>query len=189
MGSGKNGTFDKTPDLHQWSILCVFQHDYFRGTRLLSHDQLLEKAYGKFIAGWIKFFKGKSQTFLLEPLEGHGFWNGREVFGSLPKRCDHEGEIAVLTRATIRLSKLGSFWKHVPKAADEMAKAEGFITSYGLGEWPWIKQATFSIWKNIETMKTFAYHSHFHKEVIRKTRQENWYSEDMFVRFKVIAKF
>ena len=33
-------------------------------------------------------------------------------------------------------------------------------------------------------MKNFAYQMKEHTEVIRKTRKENWYSEDMFVRFK-----
>ncbi|MCU0403567.1 MAG: spheroidene monooxygenase [Chitinophagaceae bacterium] len=191
MGSGKNGTFDKTPDLRQWGMLCIFPEGYFpkNAEKINAHDEILEKAYGKFIKGWIKIFKGKSTTFLLEPMAGHGVWNGREVFGQLPKNVEHDGEMAVMTRATIRFSKLSRFWSHVPDAAEEMAKAEGFITSYGLGEWPWIKQATFSIWKNQEFMKSFAYKSHFHKEIIRKTRQENWYSEDMFVRFRVLRKF
>ena len=94
-----------------------------------------------------------------------------------------------MTRATIRLSKLGRFWEHVPEAAAEMVRAEGFIKSYGVGEWPWIKQATFSIWKTKEDMRNFAYKSQYHKEVIRKTHAENWYSEEMFVRFRVLNKF
>jgi hypothetical protein len=28
-----------------------------------------------------------------------------------------------------------------------------------------------------------------HVEVIQKTRNENWYSEEMFIRFKPIASF
>jgi hypothetical protein len=35
-------------------------------------------------------------------------------------------------------------------------------------------------------MKQFAYKMKDHAEVIQKTRKENWYSEDMFVRFKVL---
>ena len=34
-------------------------------------------------------------------------------------------------------------------------------------------------------MKQFAYKMKNHAEVIQKTRKENWYSEDMFVRFEV----
>ena len=33
-------------------------------------------------------------------------------------------------------------------------------------------------------MKQFAYQMHRHKEIVQKTRKENWYSEDMFVRFR-----
>ena len=64
-----------------------------------------------------------------------------------------------------------------------MAGAEGLITSIGIGELPFIKQATFSIWESKESMKKFAYQMHQHQEAIKKTRKENWYSEDMFVRF------
>ena len=95
--------------------------------------------------------------------------------------------IAVLTRATIRLSKLRSFWKNVDGVARDMAGADGFITSLGIGETPFIKQATFSIWESKAHMKQFAYQAREHAEVIRKTRKGDWYSEDMFVRFKILA--
>jgi hypothetical protein len=189
MGSGKNGTFDKIPDLHQWAILCVFDASHFHPVSGLNHPEFLQKAYGRFMAGWMRFFAAGNHSYLLEPIEGHGLWNKKEVFGALPKNTGYEGEIAVMTRATIRLNKLSRFWKHVPDAANEMAKAEGFLNSYGVGEWPWIKQATFSLWKTKADMRNFAYKQPYHKEVIRKTHEENWYSEEMFVRFKILGKF
>jgi hypothetical protein len=77
----------------------------------------------------------------------------------------------------------------VASAANEMASAPGFITSLGIGEFPYIKQATFSIWNNTADMKVFAYQAHNHKKIIQKTRKERWYSEDMFVRFKPLKTF
>jgi hypothetical protein len=35
-------------------------------------------------------------------------------------------------------------------------------------------------------MKNFAYSMKLHADVIKKTRKEKWYSEDMFVRFAII---
>jgi heme-degrading monooxygenase HmoA len=93
---------------------------------------------------------------------------------------------AVLTRATIRLNRLQNFWQHVDGVAKHMTTAEGFITSLGIGEVPWIKQATFSIWESKESMKAFSYKMREHVDVIKKTREEKWYSEDMFVRFKIL---
>jgi hypothetical protein len=70
-----------------------------------------------------------------------------------------------------------------------MHTVQGFITSVGIGEMPWIKQATFSVWESKEKMKQFAYKQQTHTKVIQKTREENWYAEEMFVRFKVVASF
>jgi hypothetical protein len=175
LGSGRNGTFDKTPDWQQWGILAVHQ------------TPPATLPFGKFIDKWLHLFKCETLTYTLNPIEGHGKWDGKKAFGEFPVKSDYEGMVAVLTRATIRISKLKQFWNHVAPVADLMRTSESFITSYGVGEMPWLKQATFSIWKDKEGMKNFAYKMQAHAEVIRKTRQEKWYSEDMFVRFEILS--
>jgi len=182
LGCGKNGTFDIHPDWRQWGILTVN-----RQSSIVNENHKL--LYGSLLKAWWKFFRCETYTIILEPIEGHGTWDGKEVFGKLPKQSEYEGTIAILTRATIRLNRLQNFWKHVDAVATQMNNADGFITSFGIGEIPWIKQATFSVWQSKEQMKNFAYKIKDHTEVVRKTRQENWYSEDMFVRFKPIASF
>lgn len=178
MGCGKNGTFDKHPEWQQWGILAA----HTPGNSSL--QSTTKELYGSFIHNWFKLFSCEVCTFFLEPVEGHGKWDGKESFGTLPKKSDYEGPVAILTRATIRWSKLKSFWNNVNAVAQQMSGAQGFITSIGIGEVPYIKQATFSIWQSKESMKNFAYQMKEHTEVIQKTRKENWYSEDMFVRFK-----
>lgn len=185
MGCGKNGTFDKHPDWQQWAILAVNKQPLnITGT---GEEYLMSTLYGSFIANWIRFFKCETWTIFLEPIEGHGSWDGKQPFGALAKNTAYEGTIAILTRATIRFSKLNAFWKNVNGVAEQMNGAEGFITSIGIGEMPLVKQATFSIWQSKETMKQFAYQMQQHTAVIKKTRLENWYSEDMFVRFKPLG--
>lgn len=173
MGCGRNGSFDKTPDWRQWAVLEVM-------------DAKQPASSSSFMQVWWRFFNCEKWELLLNPIEGHGLWDGQEVFGALPKQTDYTGRIAVLTRATIRISQLSRFWQHVDAIASRMASAPGFITSVGIGEVPWIKQATFSIWASKEDMKSFAYRLQEHAEVVRKTKQEKWYSEDMFVRFEIL---
>lgn len=180
MGCGKNGTFDIHPDWRQWGLLVVING------RQQEKD---EPEISRFITSWWKWFRCEKLTIVLQPIEGHGTWDGKAAFGHLAKHTAHEGLTAVLTRATIRLSKLKHFWQNVDGVAQQMSGAEGFITSFGIGEVPWIKQATFSIWRSKADMKQFAYKMQEHAEVIRKTRKENWYSEDMFVRFIPIAAY
>lgn len=189
MGSGKNGSFDKTPDLQQWAILTV-QRSMLNVESLDTDNSTLHKnLYGTFITKWFSFFGCQTLTLLLQPIEGHGTWDGKKVFGELPLKTDYEGQIAVLTRATIRINKLKYFWQNVAAVANRMAGAKGFITSFGIGEIPWVKQATFSIWQSKEDMKAFAYGMKEHTQVIQKTRQQQWYSEDMFTRFKITGSF
>ena len=156
MGSGKNGTFDKKPDLQQWAIVSV-ANLRFKQVQLKHYpaNVIVQKLYGNFISRWLRFFKCETATYLLESIEGHGLWDGKQAFGNLPPKTDYEGQIAILTRATIRLSKLKQFWKHVDGVAATMANADGFITSYGIGEIPLVKQATFSVWQSKEAMISF----------------------------------
>lgn len=155
------------------------------------HDgnKINKLALGSFIQSWIRFTGAESLTLILEPMEGHGTWDGKPVFGELPHKTAYEGPVAVLTRATIRLNRLKHFWKHVAPVSARMAGAPGFVHSVGIGEIPWVKQATFSVWLSKDAMKQFAYNMKEHQDVIRLTRQERWYSEDMFVRFRIRAVY
>ncbi len=179
LGTGKRGSFDKHPDWQQWGILAVH-----RDPELQLGADPIRRLYGGFIAGWCRILGCETYTLLLEPLEGHGRWDGREPFGTGSASRAYAGPVAILTRATIRLSKAGRFWAHVEAVAEEMAAAEGYVFSVGIGEAPLLKQATFSVWRNSECMRNFAYKNERHADVIRKTRKENWYSEDLFMRFK-----
>lgn len=181
MGCGKNGTFDKIPDVNQWAIMLVHNGQIVENNNV--------SILGKFISMWIHLFAKESFTILLKPIVGHGKWDNQEPFGKLDGKIDYQGRIATLTRATIRLSKMKFFWKHVAPVASQMNDAKGFVFSVGIGEIPWIKQATFSIWESVEDMKAFAYSMKEHSEVVKKTRTENWYSEDLFVRFSILDSF
>ena len=184
LGSGKNGTFDIHPDWQQWGILSVSDRSELHQN--VTDHVLLKSLYGNFICNWLTCFHCETWTIFLLPAEGHGTWDGKKPFGDLPKKKAFTGPVATLTRATIRFSKLKNFWQNVDSVANKMDNAEGLVTSIGIGEIPLIKQATFSIWQNREAMNRFAYEMKEHTAVIQKTRQENWYSEDMFVRFKIL---
>lgn len=176
MGSGKNGTFDLQPDWQQWALLAVWnQQDDF------------ERFYqSSFVSRWWRKFTKEQYTMLCKPLQSHGKWDGKEPFGDATKQ-EHAGPVAVLTRATIRFKRLKDFWANVDGVAKIMTDAKGYMMSVGIGEAPVYRQATFSIWENIDDVKAFAYRSREHGEVIKKTRYENWYSEELFARFSIIA--
>ena len=176
MGSGHNGTFDLQPDWQQWAILATWE----------TRKDFDDFYHQSFISGWWRLFKTEKWTLLCEPIQSHGKWDGIEPFASTPV-TDYNGPVAVLTRATIRLNKLKGFWTNVDSVAKLMTSAKGYITSFGIGEAPVYRQATFSIWQSVDDVKAFAYRSREHAEVIRKTREENWYSEELFARFKPLA--
>ncbi|HMO32368.1 MAG TPA: spheroidene monooxygenase [Lacibacter sp.] len=187
LGCGKGGTFSRQPDWQQYGLLVVLDEadaQFLSGDT--GHRELQRRAYGRFITGWWHFFGCETWTLVLRPIEGHGHWDGREAFGPLPPKSDYEGMIGILTRATLRRNKQHRFWEHVEAVSNDMRRADGFLFSVGIGETPWLRQATFSMWESKRQMKEFAYKTHQHADVIRKTRSEDWYSEDMFVRFQLL---
>ncbi|WP_207426313.1 DUF3291 domain-containing protein [Pedobacter sp. SYSU D00535] len=178
MGCGKNGTFDINPDWQQWGLLAVWAS---KG----SFERFIANSS---ISSWWQTFTKEQYTILCEPLSSHGKWDGKEPFGNV-KVKEYQGPVAVLTRASIRLKRLKNFWQNVDKAAANMTSTPGYLLSFGIGEAPLHLQATFSVWENVEAVKNYAYASNDHREVIKKTREENWYSEELFARFKPLATF
>jgi hypothetical protein len=186
MGCGKNGSFDIQPDLCKWAFMI------FEKSSAKNHPNFHPKpGYfpGKFIETWWKIWGGKTRVFKLQPFTGHGSWDGFMYKHHLDGAPVDSGRVAVLTRATIRFSKLLRFWKFVPSAAAQLNKQAGLQFTVGIGEIPFIKQATFSIWDSIESIKNYAYQQAIHKEIVKLTKQEKWYSEEMFVRFRVLDDY
>ena len=96
-------------------------------------------------------------------------------------------KVVVITRATIHLNKLIPFWRSVPIANKAIKEAKGVIYYKGIGEWPFIQQATISIWKDSESVNDFAYRDKRHSNIIKKTKQKEWYKEDLFARFYLMS--
>lgn len=124
-------------------------------------------------------------TFFLRPTMTHGEWGGQKPFNPDPDAYDPSGPVAVITRATIRTSKLLDFWRYVPRTSASIYDHPARLFSVGVGEYPIFMQATFSLWTSGKAMQEFAYRSEHHKEVVKLTRERNWYKEEMFTRFQV----
>lgn len=186
LGCGRSGSFDLNPDWRQYAIFSVSDSENVMPFNTAQYEEWKKNYYGKFISRWWRFFGCETRTIILEPTLSHGKWSGVELFPNA-KNNQAEGPVAVLTRATIRASKAMDFWKNVGPIQKIMPGTPGLLFSVGIGEIPVLKQATFSIWENAEKMKSFAYSMHHHREVINKTRSRDWYSEEMFTRFRIIG--
>ena len=183
VGTGRNGTFDKNPDWRQYGIFSVSEQ--LPDSPPAAYEAWRKAYYGSFIHRYWNWAGAETGSFILEPILSHGQWDGQTLFPDVKGKED-EGPVAVLTRATIRLSRAREFWSSVPAIRQQMDLAPGLLFSVGIGEMPYLRQATFSVWKNGDAIRSFAYRMQEHRDVIQRTRARNWYSEEMFTRFRVL---
>lgn len=177
MGTGRGLGFTRSPDWSRYALLAVWEREA-QARRFLGGSRFFRRYLGH---------SSESATVVLRTLASHGSWNGRKPF--LPVEADAvpgDGALGVLTRASIRMRRLGAFWERVEPVSALLHGAPGLVASVGIGELPFIRQATFSLWESREAMQAFAYGSAEHREVIRRTRAEGWYGEDLFARFRVL---
>jgi len=175
MGCGGGNGFSMVPDFSTYALLCVWKKGF--SPEDFEKDNDLYHSYFQRSSG--------IRRFDLHPVVGKGSWGGGVPFEMQPVlKGDYPW--AVLTRASIKWWKVPGFWASVPGVSDSASGFPGSTFSIGIGEWPLIEQATFSVWKNPDSINQFAYQSRHHKNVIKKTRQRNWYSEELFVRFQVL---
>lgn len=177
LGSGKGGGFSLKPDWSRYALLMVWD-DAKAANDFFQNSKLMQKYRRRSAEIW---------TVRLSAVRSHGSWSGTNPFEPAAAAPSESSPVAVLTRAAIHIGKLRRFWSFVPETSREIERAEGLIASIGIGEAPFFRQATFSLWRTETDMKNFAYKSKVHTEVIKLTRAENWYSEELFARFVPIA--
>jgi heme-degrading monooxygenase HmoA len=128
----------------------------------------------------------------LKPISWQGAWGGRKPFAgaaaSAPLGPD-DGPLAILTRATIRPRRVRAFRAAARRVNAELARRPGLLAAIGLGEAPLFIQATFSLWASPRAVRGFAYQAPEHIEAMRRKTTEEWYSEELFARFRPIASY
>ncbi|MGV3557365.1 DUF3291 domain-containing protein [Larkinella arboricola] len=175
MGCGRN--FGLIPDMSAYAFLGVWTDE--KAARLFFESNR-----------WKRICQHTKEvgTLYLHPLRSHGAWDGQNPFESSSERAPDGFPIAVLTRATVRLAALPDFWRHIPQARERLKNhADDLLLALGVGEKPLVQQCTVSVWKDAKTIERFAYRESGHKEVVRRTRERRWYSEELFARFAVVA--
>ncbi|MGV3539898.1 MAG: spheroidene monooxygenase [Rufibacter sp.] len=173
LGSGQGRGFSLKPNWYRYGLMATWSSPAAAEDFFLGHPLLEEYRQHTF----------EQYHLALQPLQAHGLWSGQNPFTSETVPAPPNEPIAVLTRASIKLTKALDFWKHVPQASASLDHAQGLLASIGLGEAPFLRQATFSLWKDEASMKEYAYRMAAHREVIKNTRTRGWYSEELFARF------
>ena len=185
LGTGRGATA-MGADLARTAIFAVWE------------DQ---DAVAAFEDGWfaartarVRAAGGEVYGVCLALLSGHGRWGGRDVLadlhgprlplapGNTTVEPEGDGPVAVLTRATVRPSRWHRFRDSRPPVSRELAAAPGLRAAVGIGEAPIGLQATFSIWSDAAAVAAFA-RGPEHRAVVRRTREEGWYGEELFARF------
>jgi heme-degrading monooxygenase HmoA len=176
LGTGSSPGFSMYPDFSTYALLQTWTTKEDAET-YFSSNEYFKKMVSK---------TSTLRTLFMIPFKSSGLWDGKNPF-NVNNKLIHSGKIGVLTRATINFTKLTHFWRSVKSASNAISEASGVSFFKGVGELPFIQQATFSIWESEKDINDFAYSNTSHKNIVSKTKKQNWYKEDLFARFHILS--
>lgn len=174
LGSGFNGGFSTKPSLTKQGFICVFDSQEYAST-FLDNAPIL-KAY--------RDHSSEMFTATLQAYSSRGSWSGFSFTNLVAKPV--QGPIASLTRASIRATKAMQFWSMAKPAEHSINHATGKILTAGLGEAPYLRQATFTIWNDEHSLDHYAQQGS-HLAAIKAAYGKDYFSESMFTRFVVCS--
>lgn len=178
LGTGKK-EFSIVPDWSEYAFLATWNstqeaRDFFSESDFI-------RAYENHSCS--------QKTYQLSCIKAHGTWDGKQPFSvNKDAQVGLNDTIGVITRASVKWHKLIRFWRYVPTSHKALWDNPGLIFTKGIGDIPLLEMATFSLWKNQESLMAFAYQNEHHKKAIVLTKKHNWYSEELFSRF-VVTRF
>jgi hypothetical protein len=171
LGSGHQGGFGLKPSASKQGLFCVFDC-------LESASDFLDNSY------LVASYREKSAEFLsvkLLPYSVKGTWAGQGL-GIAADEAPTGTPVAALTRASIKPSKARVFWSKQPASERSLLRAKGCLLASGVGEAPFFRQATFTVWESVAAMDAYA-RTGAHMEAIKASMSGAFFSESMFVRF------
>lgn len=175
-GSGTGEGFTPKPNWGVWAILASWP-DEATAREATAQSPVWRRWQGN---------ARESCSFFLSPLSSRGAWAGTNPFS--PSGDDRTtGPLAALTRATVRPSRALRFWNRVPDISAAIGADPNVAFKIGIGEMPLLHQITFSIWPDAQSMAGFARGGGPHAKAIRAVRDGDWFSEELYARFRVIG--
>ena len=171
LGSGFEGGFSTKPSLHKQGLFCVFNSEE-HAKQFRTHSTLIQS----YLRHSREFF-----AVTLNAFSTRGSWANTQL--DITAKAPVSGPIASLTRASIKPLKASAFWKNAQPAEVSINQSEGVLLSAGLGEAPYLRQATFTIWEDETALNAYAQQG-AHLAAIKAAYGQQYFSESMFTRFK-----
>jgi heme-degrading monooxygenase HmoA len=172
LGTGRGSDTGPGADLARSAVFAVWEDESDLDRFLASHP--IARRWERAAESW---------HVRLKALGGHGRWRGVDPLDGLAEG-ERGGPVAVVTRADVRRRAGRAFGEAAREVDTELHTADGLIDVVGIGEAPIGRLATFSLWESMTAIRAFAHKMPRHQEVIKQTREGNWYSEEMFARFE-----
>lgn len=175
MGCGGRDGFSILPDLRTYALVSLMsaptEMEAIRATRFyrLVSRPAVERLH-----------------FLLSPASGHGTWDGSAALDYGGGGPDCGRPFAVLTRARVRPSRAKAFWRAVPAVRSWLRGHPGCAYAQGFGEHPLLSLATFSVWEDLDAMRSFAYGDSPHHRTAQAAMHGRWLSESLFARLALL---